>query len=257
MPSEGTFKPKSSKRSLTDRILALCASGRFGVREAIAAALKRSASGRDRLDGSKLVKSKGGAGDNATAAGVRMRTLLLTLVLFSLPGIVLAQEAAPVQYSADEVTGSGKNLRTSKVYVWDDKMRTEVTMGPLQVVTIVRLDEKIVYVMLPVQKLFVEKPLVEEDGLLARVSDKNTKRELVGTETVQAQPCDKYKVAVKDRVFYFWVNKSTQTPVQILSTDNLTRIEWKNVQVGPQPADLFKPPMDYQKFTGVPVTQQQ
>lgn len=56
MHSEGTGKPKSAKRSLTDRILALCASGRFGVREAIAAALKRSADGRGRLDGSKIGK---------------------------------------------------------------------------------------------------------------------------------------------------------------------------------------------------------
>jgi len=56
----------------------------------------------------------------------------------------------------------------------------------------------------------------------SRVSDKNAERELVGTETVQAQSCDKYQVAVKDRVFYFWVNKSTQTPVQILSIDNQT-----------------------------------
>lgn len=56
MHPEGTCKAKSAKRSLTDRILALCASGRFGVREAIAAALKRSASGRSRLDGSKVGK---------------------------------------------------------------------------------------------------------------------------------------------------------------------------------------------------------
>jgi hypothetical protein len=186
-----------------------------------------------------------------------MRIFLLTLVLFSLPGIVLAQGASPVQYSADEVTGSGKNLHMSKVYIGDGKMRTEVTMGSVQVVTIVRLDEKIVYVLLPVQKMFVEKPLVEEDGLLARVSDKNAERELVGTETVQAQPCDKYKVTIKDRVFYFWVNKSTQTPVRILSTDNQTRIEWNNVQVGPQPADLFKPPVDYRKFTSGAETQAQ
>jgi len=38
-----TIKAKSTKRSLTDQILTLCASGHFGVREAIAAALERSA----------------------------------------------------------------------------------------------------------------------------------------------------------------------------------------------------------------------
>jgi hypothetical protein len=38
MQTEETFQPDPEKRSLTDRILTLCASGRFGVREAIAAA---------------------------------------------------------------------------------------------------------------------------------------------------------------------------------------------------------------------------
>jgi len=41
MQTEETFKSKPTQRSLTDRILALCASGRFGVREAIAAAAKQ------------------------------------------------------------------------------------------------------------------------------------------------------------------------------------------------------------------------
>ncbi len=63
MHSAGTFKAKSAKRSLTDRILALCASGRFGVREAIAAVLERSADGKDRLDGAKVGKEEmGGRG---------------------------------------------------------------------------------------------------------------------------------------------------------------------------------------------------
>lgn len=35
-----TSKSKTAKRSFTDRILTLCASGRFGVREAIAAVTK-------------------------------------------------------------------------------------------------------------------------------------------------------------------------------------------------------------------------
>jgi hypothetical protein len=38
MRTHTSAKPKASKRSLTDSILTLCASGRFGVREAIAAA---------------------------------------------------------------------------------------------------------------------------------------------------------------------------------------------------------------------------
>ena len=38
MRSETSQKPQPAKTSLTDKILAFCGSGRFGVREAIAAA---------------------------------------------------------------------------------------------------------------------------------------------------------------------------------------------------------------------------
>ncbi len=43
MRSNRTQKMKPTKASLTDQILSFCASGRFGVREAIAAATKPGA----------------------------------------------------------------------------------------------------------------------------------------------------------------------------------------------------------------------
>jgi hypothetical protein len=47
MRSEMMTKPKSRKLSLTDSILKLCASGRFGVREAIAAATQQQRQRRE------------------------------------------------------------------------------------------------------------------------------------------------------------------------------------------------------------------
>ena len=178
-----------------------------------------------------------------------MRKFLFCCILFGMSTGAFAQEVQLDQYSADQVTiYSERNRQTSKVYLEKGKMRSEMDMGPARVVTIVRLDEKIVYVMLPIQKIFVEKPLVANDGLLLRLADKDTPRELVGSETVKDRTYDKYKMTANGGVFYLWVDKSTQAPVQIVSADNRTRIE--NIQIGPQSADLFKPPPDYQKFTG-------
>lgn len=182
-----------------------------------------------------------------------MKKCFLMFVCFILSSIAWVQSCWSEPYSADLVTVTGGHQSTSKVYVGESRLRTEATMGQVQVVTIARLDEKVVYVLLPVQKLFVEKPLREEDGVLAYVSDPNAKRELVGTETLKGQSCDKYKIVVRDRVLYVWINKSSHTPMMMFSPDNKTRIEWNNVQVGPQPVDLFKPPGDFQKFTTPPV----
>ena len=54
-----TIKAKSTKRSLTDQILTLCASGHFGVREAIAAALERSAAAKSSRPTPKIDKEAG------------------------------------------------------------------------------------------------------------------------------------------------------------------------------------------------------
>ena len=50
------FLSKPIKRSLTDQILALCASGHFGVREAIAVALERSAGAKSGQPNPKIEK---------------------------------------------------------------------------------------------------------------------------------------------------------------------------------------------------------
>jgi len=181
-----------------------------------------------------------------------MKKFLLMFACFILSSVAWVQNSQSEPYSADLVTITGGRRSISKVYVGDSRLRTEATTGKVQIVTITRLDEKIVYVLLPVLKLFVEKPLVEEDGILAYVSDPNAKREFVGTETVKDQSCDKYKMMVRGQVFYVWINKSSHTPLMMFSPETKTQIEWTNVQVGPQPVELFKPPGDFQKFTTPP-----
>jgi len=186
-----------------------------------------------------------------------MKKFFLTLMLFGVTGIAAAQEEPLRHYSADLIMITGKTKNTSKVYVENNKTRSETQQGPLQVVTITRPDEKIVYILLPKQKLFLEKPFLDADGLIASLSDKNTERALVDTETVKGQRYDKYKIIVRGQILYLWVNKSTQTPAYLVSSDQQMRMEWNNVQAGPQPAELFKPPPDYRKFSSGLGTQSQ
>src|SRR5215471_345772 len=100
-----------------------------------------------------------------------MKRFFLMVVGITLSGIAAVANAAFAPYSADLVTVTGGRQSTTKVYVADSRLRTEVTTNSMQIVTITRLDEKVVYVLLPLQKVFVEKPLREEDGLLAYISN--------------------------------------------------------------------------------------
>src|SRR4051812_26388365 len=146
--------------------------------------------------------------------------IFLVFVCLVLASVAYVRNAGSAPYSADLVTVTGGRQSTSKVYVGDSRLRTEVTANSVQIVTIARLDEKVVYVLIPLQKLFVEKPLREEDGLLAYISDQNAQRELVGTETLKGQSCDKYKMRMRDQVFYVWINRSSHIPMMMFSPDD-------------------------------------
>jgi hypothetical protein len=176
-----------------------------------------------------------------------MKRFVLLIAVLALPGIAEAQDFLQGHYSAEQVILSDNRTRTSKVYVDGGKIRAETTIGPAHIISIVRPDKNVVYMLMPAQKMYAENPIGDAKDWLTQASGKNTKRELLGTETVQGQRCDKYRVSSEHGAVFFWINKDTNTPVQLESADKIMRMEWRNVQVGPQPASLFEPPADYTK----------
>lgn len=179
----------------------------------------------------------------------------LALFAFIISGLAGVQAAPVTQYSADQVVTGKGGARTAKVHVDNGKVRTEMNVDGRRTINIVRVDRKVMYMVMPAQSMYMEHRIRPEDEMVARSYEKDAKREAVGTETVKGQPCTKYKITHGGNVVYLWTNKTNEAPVQMLSADNKTRIEWNNVKVGPQPASLFEPPAGYQKMgmpAGVP-----
>lgn len=178
-----------------------------------------------------------------------MKKFALLIAVLALPSIAGAQDFLQGHYSAEQVIITDKQTRSSKVYVDGGKMRAEMTIGPAHIISIVRPDKNVVYMLMPLQKMYAENPLGDAKDLFAQASGKHAKRELLGTETVLGQRCDKYRISSEHGTVFFWMNKETSTPVQLESADKSVRMEWRNVQVGAQPASLFEPPADYRKAT--------
>ncbi len=153
-----------------------------------------------------------------------------------------------------------------RIYVSGDWRRSEVHMdGKLRSIEIARPDRSVVYVIDGSDRTYVEEPL---EGLRAKgwspsggfsLADyqenarkgKSTVTPL-GSETVSGQACAKYEIAYgkSPPQFHFWVSASTGLPVLwkiVLPRDSQTRIEWSNLKVASQPAELFEPPRGYGK----------
>jgi hypothetical protein len=81
------------------------------------------------------------------------------------------------------------------------------------------------------------------DGELERVS--------MGTETVNGQPAEKFKVTYKengqDVVVYQWLMDGL-IPVKVEAVDGSYSMDYKNLQIGNQPADLFEPPTGFEEM---------
>ncbi len=172
--------------------------------------------------------------------------------LFS-PRLLLAQ-APPFtpdkQYSADEVitTKDGTSV-TVKAYMDNGKMRNEMNTHGMNVVSIIRPDEKKMYSVMPAQKMVMEMPLDPEKmkAKMPSTSGDDGKFELVGPDMVDGAACTKYKMTSKDnKVFFWWVKDATKAPVKMTSDDGSFTIVWKNYKAGPQDAALFEPPAGYQ-----------
>jgi hypothetical protein len=165
-----------------------------------------------------------------------------------------AQSAAPAyafpkQFSADEVvTTKDGRVITSKAYMDNGKIRSEVSTSGMQMISIIRPDEQKMYAVMVAQKMVMAMPLDPEKikQMMPPGSGGDEKVETVGPDTVDGVAATKYKITNGDgKVVFLWVDAAKQFPVKLVSADGAFTIIWKNFQSGPQDAALFEPPSDY------------
>jgi len=153
------------------------------------------------------------------------------------------------QFSGDLVATTKDGMTMAgKFYIDSGKARTEMNTQGVQVISILRPDEKKMFMVMPSQKMVMVLPLTDKmmEQINAASGDEG-KFDPVGPETMDGVACTKYKVTSKDnKVFYWWVNTATKATVKIAADDGSLTLNWKNYKAGPQDPALFEPPKDYQ-----------
>jgi len=186
------------------------------------------------------------------------------LALFSVAGFCLglgplldAQTPGPgappwspdKQFSSDEVVSlkNGMSL-AGKLYMDNGKIRTEMSMNKMGMIAIIRPDEQKILTVLPVQKMVMEMPVdaekMKQVTLLAPGA--NSKFDFVGPDAILGTSCLKYRMTTDGKVFFWWVNATTNVPVKIASEDGSFSTTFTNYKAGPQDPALFEPPAGYQ-----------
>ena len=174
------------------------------------------------------------------------RSLGLLLVLL-LAGLAWAQE-----FSAESVMKmKGQPERTSKMYFSRDKWRIEGAAGDQYSATIYRADKKVVWLLMPKQKAYMEQVLKSQDMTVQSQKMQNeTERKFLGKETVNGISCDKYKISYKAdgkvQSIYQWIGDGMA--VKSAAVDGSWSSELRNIKKGPQKDPLFAVPPGYRKL---------
>jgi len=160
-------------------------------------------------------------------------------------------------FSADQVKTTGKKTTTGKVYSNGKAVRIEgLDARGQQSVTILRPDQKAVWVLTPASKTYMDMGELGAASmdLANSVEGANVQRNLLGSEQVGQYHCDKYRLQTtfEGKVYTSleWDAKELNGfPVKQADEKQSWSKEYQNVKLGPQDASLFEIPAGYQKIS--------
>ncbi|MGI6092727.1 MAG: LolA family protein [Negativicutes bacterium] len=203
-------------------------------------------------------------------------TVLFLVLCFAVVSLGLAgcggsgwKQAAPAakEETVDELFAKGKNLpgmsydfvmtaagksMSGKMWLSDKNMKSEITVNNDKTITIVDEEAKVMYTYIPAQGTAFKMPFAD-DANNTDTPDEFTKDldaakvKVLETTTYDGAKCKVVLVQEKDSKAQtkLWVREDYGIPVRAELSDpegvNMV-IEYKNLKVGAQPADIFKLP---------------
>ena len=179
--------------------------------------------------------------------GLSMVSVLVAVVLLGCAG-----PSATKEFSADTVMKFGGMTQNGKIYVSNNKWRTDMNVYGKKMTSIIRADKKTIYTLMPGQKMYMEMKYSEDKvrGLKTKMPGEMNRKK-VGAEKVNGVMCDKYAVTYKSGgksgTVYQWISKD-MIPVKSMAADGSWSAEYKNIKKGKQPAAVFELPAGYKKF---------
>jgi len=176
---------------------------------------------------------------------VKLMVLAMGVFILFLASIVMAED-----FSADMVSTTKEGTLEGKIFVSQDRVRMEIPES----ISITRMDKKVVWILMPSGKMYMEQPF--DPGKVVAFTEKikgEIERKLLGQETIDGRMTDKYEVVYNaygnTETMFQWMAEDLNIPVKTAAADNSWTTEYKNIKTGNQPDELFEVPADYQKFS--------
>ncbi|MFA6079619.1 MAG: DUF4412 domain-containing protein [Candidatus Omnitrophota bacterium] len=175
----------------------------------------------------------------------KIKIMYLSLIL----GVAFISQAYASDFSADMVSTTNEGTFKGKIYVSKDRVRMEVP----QSITITRMDKKVLWILMPSNKMYMEQPFDPRNIVVATEKmPGEIERKLLGKESVNGVVADKYSVTaevdgMRESVFQ-WIEPASKVPIKTMAQDGSWTMEYQNMKMGPSPDSMFEVPPEYQKI---------
>jgi hypothetical protein len=191
--------------------------------------------------------------ENMDKRGSKLSWKYITAIGAALLLLVLPNWGQAAEFTAKMVLKDGGKAMPGKIYVKGDKMRQEFTDEHGQSITIVRKDRKVVWVVMPQDRVYVEMPLKKElPGQFLHLPADTIKKQRVSKETVNGYPTERYQVIVPGGSFgpvvqNFWICDKLGMPVKMECKEKSFSLEYQDIKEGGIEDKLFEPPPGFKK----------
>ena len=162
-----------------------------------------------------------------------MKKCLFIPVFALLYVIAMFSYAFAIDITADMITKEGKITRNGKIYVKDNKCRSE--KGGTPVYAIFRGDKGLLWQVNGAENTYIEAKLTPamkpwtEEKLFGEVSRKE-----IGAASIDGHPTKKYEVTVKqgnkNETYHQWFATDIRFPMKIVNLNGKWSVEYKNIK---------------------------
>jgi len=176
------------------------------------------------------------------------RYLGICLALLLLPSAAWAAE-----FSARMLVKDGDKVMPGKLYVQGGLLRQEFNDERGQTITVVRPDKKVVWVILPQERTYMELPLKARlPGQFIQMPPDVVQKRPLGKETINGYETEKYQVSVRSgeglEFQTIWVSPKLGMPLKLVVERRRFSVEYRDIREGKQAERWFALPAGYQKL---------
>jgi outer membrane lipoprotein-sorting protein len=184
--------------------------------------------------------------------------ILFAVMTIGFSSAALAMDGPKVEYAADSSMETAQGAMKGRVYAAPGKERREMNQGGQKMITIMRQDKKVTWMLMPEQKMYMEMAMDNKSHRSESISDYKIEQTVVGKETVNGVSATKSKVVMTDSKgakmggFMWSTPDKIAVKTDVIAMDKSSKMRMKmdltNLKVGKQDPALFEIPAGYTRM---------